>query len=147
MAWMMLGALLLVNVVERAGLLKRVAYWIIIRTGSSYWGVLFGLAFAGIVLNFMLPGQVFVPLIVLGYGICLALDLGRSKTAVGIMLAAAIGSSMPLSFIFAPNGFGVNLSAANAVDPTLTVGLFNIFCKPHFLTTHFHHGLHYRQTL
>ena len=129
MAWMMLGALLLVNVVERAGLLKRGAYWIIIRTGSAYWGVLFGLAFAGIVLNLMLPGQVFVPLIVLGYGICLALDLGRSKTAVGIMLAAAIGSSMPLSFIFAPNGFGVNLSAANAVDPTLTVGFIQYFLQ------------------
>ena len=116
MAWMMLGALLLVNIVDRCGLLKRVAYWIIIRMGCSYWGVLFGLAVAGIVLNVMLPGQVFVPLIVLGYGICLALNLGKSKTAAGIMIASAISSSIPIVFIFAPNGFGISLAAANTVE-------------------------------
>lgn len=119
--WVIIGALLLVNVVEKTGLLRRVAYWAIIKTGGTYNGVLIGLMLAGIILNIMLPGGILVPLIALAYGICVALDLGKSKTATGIMIASGIGAALPTFFVYAPSYFGVTFNAAKTVVPSLSL--------------------------
>lgn len=117
--WVMLSAFLLVNVVEKTGLLKRVSYWIIIRTGGTYKGILWGLLIAGIVLNFFLPGAAIVPLIAMAYGICIALGLKGTKAATGIMLASSVGSIMPTMFIYAPAFFGLVYNVAKASIPNL----------------------------
>ena len=77
--WMCLGGLVLANVLESTGLLKRVAYKCIILTGASYNGILWGMALAGIILNIFIPGQVVIPMAAFSFGICQALELGRSK--------------------------------------------------------------------
>lgn len=135
--WVIIGALLLVNVVEKTGLLKRVAFWAIIRFGGTYNGVLYGFMFAGIVLNFLLPGGILVPLIAIAYGVCTALELGRSKTATGIMIASGIGAALPTMFIYAPAYFGVTYNSAKAIVPSIEVtflqftfhnAVFILFC-------------------
>lgn len=45
--WMMLSGLLMANVLESTGLLSRVAYFCILKTGATYKGILIGLAAAG----------------------------------------------------------------------------------------------------
>lgn len=83
-------------------LLKRVAYWIIYRTGGTYQGIFWGFLIAGIVLNIFLPGGVVIPVMAMGYGICVALNLGRTKAAAGIMIASCIGGVYPTYFFIAP---------------------------------------------
>lgn len=117
--WVMLSAFLLVNVVEKTGLLKRVAYWIIIKAGGTYQGILWGLLLAGIVLNFALPGGIVIPLIAMAYGICIALELGKSKAATGIMLTSGVAAIMPTMFIYAPPYFGLVYNSAKTAVPDL----------------------------
>lgn len=117
--WVMLSAFLLVNVVEKTGLLKRVAFWIIIRTGGTYNGILWGIFIAGVILNFFLPGGAIVPLIAMAYGICIALELQGTKEAAGIMIASSIGAIMPTMFIYAPAFFGLVYNAAKAGVPDI----------------------------
>lgn len=93
--WMIIGAFLIVNIIDRIGLLKRVAYFILIKTGGSYKGVLYGLMAAGIIMNFAIPGNVYIPLIALAFGICVALGLQKTKAGTGIMLASAMGAILP----------------------------------------------------
>lgn len=135
--WVMIGAFLLVNVVEKTGLLKRVAYWIIVKTGGSYNGILYGILIAGIVLNIMLPGGVVVPLIAIAYGICVALNLGKSKTSAGIMLAGGVAAIMPTMFLYAPAYFGLCFNAAKTAVPDMDVSflkfsfdniIYMVFC-------------------
>lgn len=117
--WVVIGSLLLVNVVEKTGLLTRVAYWTIIRCGGSYRGLLIGIMLAGIVLNFMLPGSMMVPLIALAYSLCIALNLGKSKAAAGVMIVASLAAGLPNFFILGPMFFGIPLSVAKATIPTI----------------------------
>lgn len=101
--WMCLGGLILANVLESTGLLKRVAYKCIILTGASYNGILWGMALAGIILNIFIPGQVVIPMAAFSFGVCQALELGRSKESAGIMMTAAMAALLPLMFIFNTN--------------------------------------------
>lgn len=117
--WVMLAAFLLVNVVEKTGLLKRVAFWIIIRTGGTYNGILWGLFIAGTVLNFFLPGGIVIPLIAMAYSICISLNLQGTKAAAGIMITSSIGAIMPTMFIYAPAYFGLVYNAAKTSLPSL----------------------------
>jgi di/tricarboxylate transporter len=101
--WMFLGGILMANCLESAGLLKRVAYWCIIKTGGTYNRILYGIMFTGIILNLLIPAQAVIPLAAFTYGICLALDLGRSKESAGIMLTGAMAALTPLYFFYNPN--------------------------------------------
>jgi len=102
------------NVLESVGLLKRIAYWCIIKTGGTYKGILYGIMFAGIILNLLVPAQAVIPLAAFTFGICKALDLGQSKASAGIMLAGAMAALMPLFFFYNPN-FAVIPGAASSV--------------------------------
>ena len=110
--WMMIGSLVLINCVERVGLLKRAAYFVNIKTGGSYQGVIYGFMLAGIVINLILPGALTIPLIALSYGICVALELGRSKTSAGIMIGAAIAAMLPAYISYNPIGIGIIMGLA-----------------------------------
>ncbi len=112
--WMFMGGILMANVLESVGLLKRIAYWCIIKTGGTYKGILYGIMLAGIILNLLVPAQATIPLAAFTFGICKALDLGQSKASAGIMLAGAMAALMPLFFFYNPN-FAVIPNAASSV--------------------------------
>lgn len=92
--WMTLSGLLMANVLESTGLLKRVAYFCILKTGATYSGILWGLAIAGLLLT-LFVGSVVIPMAALTYGVCLALNTGKSKESAGIMLVGAMSALLP----------------------------------------------------
>lgn len=91
--WMIMGGLLIAGTFTRVGILKRVAYWCIIKSGASYRGILFGLWLTGLILSLAIPNQAFIPMAALTYGICNALNIGKSPEAAGIMLTGAIAAT------------------------------------------------------
>ena len=88
--WMMLSGLLLANALESSGLLARISYFCLVKTGGTYNGIIWGIALASAFLT-LFVGNVLVPMAALTYGICLALNTGKSKASAGIMLTAAMG--------------------------------------------------------
>lgn len=88
--WMMLSGLILANALESSGLLARISYWCLVKTGGTYKGIVWGVALAAAFLT-LFVGNVIVPMAALTYGICRALDTGKSKASAGIMLTAAMG--------------------------------------------------------
>ncbi len=73
---------------------------------------------AGVLLNFMVPGKLALPFAALSYGICTALELGKSKESAGIMLAAAMGALMPPQmFAFNPTFFILVNGGLEATGP------------------------------
>lgn len=111
--WMTLGGLVLAAVMESCGLLQRIAYWCLAQIGSSYAGVLWGIALvsAGI---FMFVGSLVVPVAALCYGICLALKTGKSKASAGIMLVGAMGQ-----LVLVPTKMTGPLIAIGIASPTV----------------------------
>ena len=100
--WMFMGGFLLANVLERVGLLNRVAFWSIIKTGGTYAGILWGLAVAGIILNLIAPGQACIPMAALAFGICKALNFKKSRESAGIMMGGFFAAWLPTFFLYNP---------------------------------------------
>lgn len=125
--WMIIGAFIIVNIVDRIGLLKRVAYFILIKTGGSYKGVLYGLMIAGILMNLAIPGMVYIPLIALAFGICVALKLENTKAGTASCWPALWGLSCPAFIVYSPNLIGVMINITKTtfgVDLSYSQSLF-----------------------
>lgn len=119
--WTVLCGFILSLILERIGLLQRLACWCILKSGGTYNGILYGLVVAGIVANLILPGAWSVAFAALGYGICKAFNLGKSKEAAGIMMTAAMANLMPGFFVMDPSNVGVLIGVAGGVtDLTIT---------------------------
>lgn len=114
--WMFMGGFLLANVLERIGLLNRVAFWSIIKTGGTYSGILWGLAIAGIILNLIAPGKAYVPMAALSFGICKALNFEKSRESAGIMMGGFFASWFPTFFLYNPT-FAIMPSLGKEVAP------------------------------
>ncbi|MFM9413855.1 SLC13 family permease [Peptococcus simiae] len=119
--WMMLGGLILANVLLSTGLLERVAYRSITFTGGSYTGLLMGLVIAGIIGNILAPGKVAIPMAALTFGICKALDLGKSRASAGIMLGGAMGALLPQQFIYNPVNLSLTVENGQSVTGPINV--------------------------
>ncbi len=115
MPWMILCAVLIINIVDRIGLLNRGAYFVLQKTGSSYSGILYGLMIIGFLFNIVLCGMVYMITIPLAYGICKTLNLGKSKTAVGIMFTGLLAANIPNFIIFSPGFIGMALGIVGPV--------------------------------
>lgn len=98
--WMTISGLILASIISGTGLLKRGAFWCIVKSGCSYNGILYALMFAGILFNLFIPGQALVPMAVLTFSICQALELGKSTESAGIMLAGFFGATIPMFFFY-----------------------------------------------
>ena len=107
--WFVLAGLVMAVILERTGLLARIAYVCILKTGASYKGVVIGVAIAACLCTTFVYALV-VPFAALTYGIVLALKVEQTPAAAGIMLSGAIGSLLPQMFKFSGTltmiGFG-----------------------------------------
>lgn len=119
--WMIFGAILLANVLEECGLLPRLAYWCILKCGASFTGIMFGIFFAGVALNFVTFCQAFIIMMVFGYGIIKALKL-QPSLASGILCFATMlgGEGAPSSFMYNPGYLALAEEGIRQVVPGFT---------------------------
>lgn len=121
-AWMTLGALVLVSVVRQTSILKRMAYHAAIWTGGSYLRLLFVLATIALIARVFLQGTMACIIVsVITYGICEALGLGKSRAAAGLMIATVISYIDANFFLYSPDFISVLYSMAEPVakiEPT-----------------------------
>lgn len=111
--WIVFGCFLIAAIFDRIGVLRRIAYWAIVKTGASYKGIIYGFFLAGFILNLLVPSAwVCMVFLALGRGICEAFDLGKSKAACGIYMSAILGYMEAQVFVYSPTQVGVALGAA-----------------------------------
>ncbi len=125
--WQVLGMFLFVNTLIRNGILKRLAYTCLLATPCTYRGILWGMYLFGLVFNLVLPGGSCVAMATFAFAICSALELKQSNVAAGITLAGAMGYLMPGFFIYVPSNFGLLVTIASSVDPTISMNFLKYF--------------------
>ncbi len=119
--WMMLGAMILANALEECGLLARIAYWCVLKCGASYTGVLYGVFIAGTIINFITFCQAFIVMMVLGYGIIVALKLKASRESALLCFAIMLGGQgAPSSFLYNPGFLALAEEGVRQVIPGFT---------------------------
>ena len=100
--YMILGAFILTTVLDDSGLLSRIAYWVIRKSGGSYTGALYGIFFAGIALAVVTFNSSYVIMATLAYGICRAMGFGKSIESALVLIVGAMGALTVKVFIFNP---------------------------------------------
>ena len=96
--WLSLGGLTLSVIFEKSGLMQRIAYFFIVKTGGSYKGIVTGIVLSGVVVALLVPnmtGRVAL-YCALCYGIYHALKIkNNSNTGAGIMFAGFVAAIAP----------------------------------------------------
>lgn len=106
--WMVYASLVILNVVMHTTLLERIAYFFIIRTGGTYFGILIGIALLDILAALLVPSVITpVATLAIAYGICQTLGLGKGKASAGIMLTTIIAFTEAGNFIYIPSCIGM----------------------------------------
>ena len=113
--FMLVGAFILAMGLAECGLLHRLAYSILAKTGGTYKGILIGILGASLLLTFMTSGSADTIMVAFVFGICVALNLGNSKTAAGITMVSAICCVDGCLFIFKPSNMAVLIGSAQSV--------------------------------
>jgi di/tricarboxylate transporter len=96
--WLLIGGMILTNIFEDTGLLKRISFWCILKVGGSYRGILYGLMLSGVAMALFLPDIASRTIMysALCYGICKSLDLKpKTRESSGIMLAGLAAAMTP----------------------------------------------------
>ncbi len=119
--WLVLGALLLTEVLNETGVLKRVAYWCILKCGGTFKGIAWGIFFAGLILTVMTSGSANFLLAPFCFGICMAMNLGKSKESAVIMFAGCISTISTTPLVYKPAFMGLALGGARTVIPDVGV--------------------------
>lgn len=99
--YLVLGALIISVIFEQTGLMNRLAYWFITKSGGSYRGIILALTISGFVVSFFVPGSLARVALYGGMalGICKAMDFPVfSKATAGLMLGA-YNAAVTTSFI------------------------------------------------
>ena len=53
--WLFLSAMILSSILERIGLMKRIACWSILKAGGGYKGIIYGFFGSGILMGLLVP--------------------------------------------------------------------------------------------
>lgn len=97
--WLFLSAMILASILERIGLMKRIACWCILKAGGGPKGIIYGFFISGILIGLLVPsgaGKVAL-YATLSYGICKELEISPSSdTASLIMLGGYFSAIGPL---------------------------------------------------
>lgn len=119
--WMVLGGLVLSAVLEECGLLKRIAYYVILKCGGTYKGTVFGCFIIGIILNLITFCNGWLVASVLVYGVCKAMGLKTSNESALICFAGTLGATGCTICLYYPGYFSIMESAIREVIPDFTM--------------------------
>ena len=135
--YMVVGAYFLANALDESGLLRRIALWIISKCKGSWFGLLFTIYIAGIVLSLLTFGMAYIIMATLCIGIIKSMDMKMpSKETALIGFACLLGVCTSRCFVYTPVNYSVILVQAQLVDPTLRITAFDVLFHnlPMFVT-------------
>lgn len=121
MPTVVIGGYLIANVLDRIGLLRRIAYFTVIKVGGSYYGLLYGIFIAGTFFNVATGGNAWVIMAAFTFGMCKAFDLGRSIDSAIIMFVGALSAASSCHFFYTPYFMTLLFAPMKTIDPNFQV--------------------------
>lgn len=119
--WITLAALLIVTIVQRTTLLQRMTYHTVIRVGGSYMGIIFAVTIISVLARIFLTGTMAsVSVMMVAFGLCTALHLGKSRASAGIMLMAVTAYRDANFFVYSPDFIALLYAESSKITPIAT---------------------------
>lgn len=116
--FVIIGAFVLAEALSDCGLLTRISTWVIIRTGGTVNGSIWGCFIVGVVLSAITFSNAYIVMAAFTFGVIKALGLKmKSKEAAVMIMASAAGVLSSRFFIYAPSVILMLQAGASAVVP------------------------------
>jgi len=115
--YMMFSAYLLAYALEDCGLIKRLSYFGILKSGGSYMGICMAILVVGFISSLMTSCNVCMVMIAIAAGVSHSLKFPTGRHSAGLYLAAALGTLSCEQFMYYPPPMGVLSAAIWSVDP------------------------------
>lgn len=113
------GALLLVAVLDKTGIMERICYWIVSKTGGSFRGLIIGIYIAGFLTAFITSANSWAIYAVFTYGVAKCVGYADHSSRQGAIIVAVASLSVMSVYgtIYSPAVAGIFEPAFQAVIP------------------------------
>ena len=119
--YMIVGGYALAAVLDASGILKRISYWILSKTGKSWYLLLFVIFIAGVVLTIVTFARGYIILAAMCVGLCKSMDIMGTKRAVAICWACMLGTCSAKCFTYCVSAYAVVINAAQSIIPNHSI--------------------------
>lgn len=127
------AAFIISSALERSGIIRRMAYYAILKTKGSYTKLCFAVLIVGWIASLMTSCNGHMIMIIIAVGICKTLNFNKFDIrAAGLFLAVALGTISSEQWQYYPNPMSVLGPALQRVDPTAQIHWIDniIYCWP-----------------
>lgn len=116
---MIFGAYFMAASLERSGLLRRIAYYLMCKVKGNYFILLFSIMCVGIVMNILTAGRGYLIMAALGVGLCMSLNCMEKKLGAGIASAIMLGACTSHAYTYQVSGWSIIMKMAEGyIGPT-----------------------------
>lgn len=127
------GAFIISAALERCGLIRRMAYFAVLKTKGSYAKLCYAILIVGWIASLMTSCNAHMIMIIIAVGICKALDFEKfDLRAAGIFMAVALGTISSEQWQYYPSPMSVLGPALLRVDPSAQIRWIDniLYCWP-----------------
>lgn len=127
------GAFIISIALERCGLIRRIAYFAILKTKGSYAKLCYAILIVGWIASLMTSCNAHMIMIIIAVGICSTFKFEKfDLRAAGLLMAVALGTISSEQWQYYPVPMGVLAPALMRVDPAAQVRWIDniIYCWP-----------------
>ena len=115
--WLMWGSFLLGEAVDQCGFMRRIALWCVNKCGGTYNGIVWGMFFAGLVLNMLMSGSGSAIILILACSLVKTLQLERKTANILIVVSCTVAVGFIYDLWFSPLSLTVFTQAIQAHVP------------------------------
>lgn len=123
--WMMLGAMLLGNALERTGLLKRICYWLMLKAKGSFIKLIWAYFLAGVIANYCVSSGGIVLFCLISFSLIKSFGFTKDSNESAILMALAYfaGNSLPVCLSYGAQ-IDMYMNLGRKIIPDLSLGWF-----------------------
>ena len=104
---MIFGAYFMAASLERSGLLRRIAFYLMCKVKGNYFVLLFSIMCVGVIMNILTAGRGYLIMAALGVGLCMSLDCMEKKLGAGIASAIMLGACTSHAYTYQVSGWSI----------------------------------------
>lgn len=123
--YVVIGALLFATVLQQTGVINRITYWAMQKSGGSFTRMLYIFLILGSIISYFTFGNCSKLMPTIAFGFCLALGIEKKKEGVVLMMVSGVCSITARLLAYYPVQMGPMVAAAQQLDPDFQIGMLD----------------------
>lgn len=123
--YVVIGALLFATVLQQTGVINRITFWAMQKSGGSFTRMLYIFLILGSIISYFTFGNCSKLMPTIAFGFCLALGIEKKKEGVVLMMVSGVCSITARLLAYYPIQMGPMVAAAQQIDPDFSMQMLD----------------------